>query len=180
MSKYVKELLQRDYENRLEKEEIEEFIIISTKSIAGNDNNEMRGELQQKGIHLMVVKNSMFKKALARRQMEDACELFDGPCTVAYGGDSIVDIARNLVEWSKKLEPMELKGAYLEGSSMGQEGVMELSKMPNRRQLQSRIVGAAQSPGGNLVSAINGPANTISACIKTIIDNAQDAEKEAA
>jgi len=177
MSKYVKGLLQAEFENRIANEGIENFLVIKTKGISGVDNNLMRGELLKKGIRLLVTRNSLFRKALVNREMDGAVDLFCGPCTVAYGGESIVDAAKEIVEWGKKVPQIEFLGAFLDGSALDGKAAEDIAKMPNKAELLGQLVTLIQSPAATVAGAIKGPASKIAGCIETI---ASGEDKEAA
>ena len=177
MSKFVKGLLQQDLAKAVDSENTKEFLVVSLMGVPGVDNNVMRGELKEKGIKLLVVKNSLFRSVLREHDMSDAADLFQGPCAVAFGGDSVVDVAKELKDWGKKVKAMEVKGAFLDGTVLDAKGAENLASMPTRKELQGQVAGCIASPGAKLAGALKGPGSKIAGCLKTIIEKA---EKEAA
>ncbi|MCF7974693.1 MAG: 50S ribosomal protein L10 [Phycisphaerae bacterium] len=177
MSKYVKELIQSEFEQKVADGDVREFIVFNVMGVPGVDNNVMRGELKQKGVEMFVVKNSLFRRALRSKDMESACGLFNGPCAVAFGGDSIVDAAKELVDWTKKVKAVKLKGAFLDGTVLDGDAAKELAKMPTRRELHGQIASCIMSPASQIAGALVGPSSKIAGCVKTIIEKA---EKDAA
>ena len=177
MSKYVKGLLQSELEKKITDNKVEEFLVVSVKGVSGVDNNVMRGELKKKGIKLTIVKNSLIKKALTNLKMDSAASLFNGPCAIAYGSDNIVDLAKEMTEWSKKNTLIEIKGAFLEGSPVDSKGAVDLAKMPTRTELLGQVVMLSQSVGRKLAAIIGSPAGVIAGCIEKVADRD---EKQAA
>lgn len=174
MSYLVKNLVQNEYEKMFG--DVSEFVVVDLTGVSGVDNNILRGELKKKGIRMTVVKNSLMCLALQKLGMDAACGIFAaGPCTVAYGGDSVVDVAKEVVDWAKKIKAITPKGAYVDGTLMAGDGVKELSKMPTRVELQGQVVQLALTPGTNVAGALVGPGGVIAGCIESVIEKLEEA-----
>jgi len=173
MGKFIKGLLQKELETTLSDNKVKEFMVISLSGVSGVNNNMLRGSLKKKGIRLTIVKNSIVKRALGNQKLEKAEDLFTGTCAIAYGGDSVVDVAREIVDWAKKVPAITIKGAYLDGTTLDATVAADLSKMPSRPELQGSIVGLMMSPARKIASAITSPASAIAGCLKTIIENGE-------
>lgn len=177
MSKFVKQLVQAQLDKKMAEQDVRDFMVVSTKGVGGVENNVMRGALKEKGIRVLVVKNSLFARALRDRKMDAAAQLFNGPCAIVYGGDSIVDVAKEMLVWLKKVPAVELKGAFVDGTLFDAKGAGLLSTMPTRVELQAKVVSCVLSPGARVAGALKGPAGVIAGCLKSIIEKA---EKQAA
>jgi large subunit ribosomal protein L10 len=174
MSKYVKGLLEKQLERKFT--DVTDFVVFDFKGIDGNTNNEMRGVLKEKGIGITLVKNAMMRRAFESLGREEAGTFFlEGPTAIAFGGDSVVDIAKEMEGWVKKFELVNFKGAFVDGAVVDAAGAKSLAKMKSRVELQGEVVLIAQSPGSNLAGAIAGPAGAIAGCIKTLVENLEEA-----
>ena len=169
MSKPVKQLITADYQRRFAG--VDEALLIDLRGIDANENNALRLDLAAKSIRVTVVKNSLARKAFAGTGLEPLSPALEG------GAESVVEVARALVEWARKVEELELKAAVLDGELFeGEAGIKRLSAYPTRPEAQARIVQLMLVPAGNLVRAITSPGALVAGIIKEINDKLEKGE----
>jgi large subunit ribosomal protein L10 len=167
MSKPVKELLIADYKKRFE--DLDGALIVDIRGMNANDNNDLRLGLQKKKIRVTVVKNTLARKALSGTNLEGLSVGLEGPTALAYGAESVVDVARELVDWARKIKQLTLKGAILDGTYYdGVEGVKRLSTFPTKEEAQARVVTLILSPARKVVGAALAPGSKILGIVKEI------------
>jgi large subunit ribosomal protein L10 len=167
MSKPIKELVIADYKKRFEN--IDGALLVDIRGMTSNDTNDLRLGLQEKRIRVTVVKNTLAKKAFAGTDLEALNEGLVGPSAVAYGDTSVVDVARQLVEWARKIKHLTLKGAVLDGHYYdGAEGVKRISNFPTKEEAQAKVVQLFLSPASNLLRAATSPGSNILGIVKEI------------
>jgi len=179
MSRPVKNWMIRDYKSILEQTlgDSEDVLLVSVRGIGANDNNAMRQELAEKQIHITVVRNNLAKKAFADSSLSALSPLLKGPSALAYGGETVVDVARALVDKAESVAGLELKGAVLDGELFeGEEGVKALSKFPTRDEAIAKVVTVILSPGRNVAGAAGGPAAGIAGILKSIEEKLENGE----
>ena len=63
--------------------------------------------------------------------------------------------ARELANFAKTAEKLEIKGGVVEGNAYDAAGIMEIAKIPGREALISRLLGSMQSPITNMARVLN-------------------------
>ena len=177
MSKPIKNLIVESYKNRFEG--LTGAVIIDVRGVKSNENNAIRSDLNDQGVRITVVKNSLAQKAFKDTAIEALNDLLDGPCAVAYGTNeegSVVHVARALIDKVKTIEALEFKGAVMEGVLFGPDEVEKLSKYPTRVEAQSQVIQIALSAAGNLISTFTSAGNEIAGVLKTMEEKLEKGE----
>ncbi|MCL2647764.1 MAG: 50S ribosomal protein L10 [Phycisphaerales bacterium] len=174
MSKRVKNLITDELQNKFTGAEaivVVDYTGIDSKTTAG-----IRAGLRKKKVKMTVVRNAMAAKALEGAGLKGASTLLTGTNAVVYGGDSIVDIVKELVDQGKKVEKLKIKGSVVEGQLLDSKATSALSLLPNKKELQGMIVGQILGPGRKLAGQIKGPAGKLAGQIKAVEEKAKDKE----
>ena len=151
--------------------------MVDIRGIDANANNSLRVDLIKKNIRVTVVKNSLARQALAGTKLEAVSDALVGPSAIAFGGESVVDVARELVDWAKKIKELDLKGAVLDGEYFdGEAGVARLSRFPTRDEAQAKVVQLILSPAGNIVSAAKSGGSNLLGIVKEIRERLEKGE----
>ncbi len=175
MSKPVKELITSEYKQRFG--ELEGAVIIDIRGIDANKNNAFRLDLQEKDIKVTVLKNTLARKAFSSTALESLMQAIEGPSALAYGAESVVEVARELVTWARKITELDLKGAVLDGEYFdGDKGVRRLSAFPTRDEALAKVVQLILSPAGNVVSAATSPGSELLGIVKEIREKLEKGE----
>jgi len=175
MSKKVKSLIEREIGSRLKG--VESCAVISPRGVDGIKNNNLRRKLREKGVRMLVVKNTLARRATADSKLKGFESLLDGPSAVLFGKESMPALARLLVEEKKLNDKLELRGVFFDGEVyVGEDGVKAASKLPTREEAVAQIVAAILGPGSKLVGALKGPGGKLAGILKTIEEKAPKEE----
>ena len=91
-------------------------------------------ELREKNIKLVVVKNSLARRATEGTPLAAAFEGVEGTLAIVWGGDDIVSLAKEIVRLAeaKEFEGFAARGGVMDGAKLTPAQVKEVSKWPSR------------------------------------------------
>ena len=167
MSKAMKDMIVRDYTSRLQG--FQDAAVISIRGVKAQDTTKLRTNLRKKKIRMTVVRNSLARRAFEGTGLKGLEPLLTGSSALAYGGASVVEVARELVAALKDMPTIELKGAILDGQLFaGEKGLKELSKFPTKEEALGQTVTLLLGPARKLAAQIKGPGASVAGIIKAI------------
>lgn len=174
MSKYVKQLQMKHLRKQFEG--VTSLLVVNVVGMDALSSNQLRLDLRKKGIHLQLVKNTLARKVFGEMGLGSAGQVLAGNSAVAWGGEGIVELAKEITDWAKKIAKLEIKGACVDGQVVGPAGVEQLSKLPSRLELLGRVVSLANAPAARLVMLANAPARNVASQLKTMAEKEDGAE----
>jgi ribosomal protein L10 len=168
MSKKVKDLIARDISERLEG--VESALLVNVVGIDANSTVLLRKQLYEQNIHLLVVKNSLAKRATEGTPLAPAFNGVEGNLALVWGAEDFVSLAKQIsaLGKSKKYEKFETRGGVMDGEQLSPARVLEISKWPSRTEQLSILMGQILSPGANLAGALLGPGGALASQIEQL------------
>ena len=147
------------------------FYVTDTAAMNAEKTSQLRRACFKNDIKLVVVKNTMFKKAL-----ELTGEDFSALNGALKGSSSIMfsntgnGPAKLIKEFRKGKEELPaLKAAYVEGSFyVGADQLDALVAVKSKNELIADVIALLQSPAKNVISALQNSGNTIHGVLQTL------------
>ena len=179
MSKLIKNMLVDDLKGRLQG--VGEVIVVSLGRLVAQKTTQLRQALRKKRISLQLVKNSLARRAMLGTPLEPALEEAEGMLAIAWGGDDVVDLAKELDRLSgvKDFDGFECRGGALDGARLDAGDVKKVAKWPTRVEQLSILSGQISSLAGTLAGQILSAGGTLAGQISQRADDLEKAGGEA-
>ena len=130
-------------------------VVVNYRGLTVAQATKLRKQLREAGVIYKVCKNTMMKRAFEGTDFAQLDEYLEGPNAIAISKEDATAPARIICNFAKKAEALEVKAGVVEGSVYDAAGIQELSKIPSREVLLSKLLGSLQSPITNLARVLN-------------------------
>ncbi len=130
-------------------------VLVDYRGITVEQDTKLRKELREAGIVYKVYKNTMMKRAFEGTAFAGLEEYLEGPSAIAISNEDATAPARIICKFAKEAKALEVKAGVVEGAVYDADGMIEISKVPSREELLSKLLGSIQSPITNFARVLN-------------------------
>jgi large subunit ribosomal protein L10 len=137
----------------------------SARGIYVADNNKitvaqvtrLRSNLRKKGMHFLVVKNTLAKIAATKSGKQAVGPYFKGPTSVILAPVDAAAPAKVIKDFQKdNKDLLAVKAAYVDGTMFNAAQVLQLADIPSREVLLAQFLGCLKAPMGNMAGVLSG------------------------
>jgi large subunit ribosomal protein L10 len=168
MSKYVKELVTEHLRQRLKG--VDDLLVVDVIGLNSHSTSELRKRLRSANVSLMVIKNSLARRATEGTRLSAAFEGATGTMAICWGAEDIVALARTITKLSgeKLFDKLLPRGGVMDGQPLDAEEIAKVSKWPSREEQLSILSGQILSPGRTLAAQLIGPGGMLASQVKKL------------
>jgi len=158
---------------RQELSETKHFYLTDTSGLNAEETSNLRRKCFDKEVKLLVVKNTLLRKALEQfdGEYDQLFDVLKNSTSVMFCETANVP-AKLIKEFRKGHERPLLKAAFVEESIyIGEDQLETLSSLKSKEELLGDVLSLLQSPMKNVVSALSSGGNNLAGALKTLSES---------
>ncbi|MCX5717785.1 MAG: 50S ribosomal protein L10 [Nitrospirae bacterium] len=129
---------------------------------------ELRRLLRGAGIEYKVVKNTLARAASAKTSLSVISDLLKGPVGIAIGYADPAQVAKKVIEYSKKNNKLKVSGGVVEGRLCNAEDIKSIAALPPREILLSMLAGVFNAPLSKMAGALSATVSSFAYAVKAL------------
>ncbi len=148
------------------------FYLTDISNLNASDTSDLRRKCFEKNVELVVVKNTLFKKALEKSEgnFEDFYDILKNSTSIMFCETGNIP-AKVIKDFRLKNDRPLLKAAFVEESIyLGDEQLDMLASLKSKDELIADVLALLQSPMTNLLSALQSGGNNLAGVLKTLAE----------
>jgi large subunit ribosomal protein L10 len=146
------------------------LIIAEYKGLTMKQIDEIRNKVRESGGEFHIVKNTLGEVAFKQAGMPLKEHLLEGSTAVAFAFKDAPILAKMMTEFARTMEPVKIKGGYLDKRLMSAEDVKSLADLPPLPVMRATLLGTILAPASKLVRTLAEPGRQVAAVLKAFAD----------
>lgn len=150
--------------------ESDSVILVDYRGLSVKLVSELRKSLREADASMTVYKNTLTELAIRELALPSLDEYLEGPTAFVFISGDPVAPAKVISTFAEKNTALEIKGALVGNSVLGNERVEALAKLPSREELLAKLLGTLQNPMRGFVTVAAGPARGLVTALQAVAD----------
>ena len=130
-------------------------VLVDYRGLTVEQDTALRKKLREAGVTYKVYKNTMMNFAFKGTDFEALAPYLEGPSAIAISTTDATAPARELADFAKTADKLEIKSGVVEGTYYDAKGMQVIATIPGREELLGRLLGSMQSPIANFARVLN-------------------------
>jgi large subunit ribosomal protein L10 len=121
------------------------LVIAEYRGITVAAMTKLRADARSKGVSLMVLKNTLARRAVAGSSFEVVADQMTGPLIYGFSEDAVA-AAKVVSDFAKTNDKLVIRAGAFGGKALDVNGVKQLANIPPKEVLLAQLLGLMQSP----------------------------------
>ena len=121
------------------------LVIAEYRGITVAAMTKLRSDARSKGVSLMVLKNTLARRAVAGSPFEVVADQMTGPLIYGFSEDAVA-AAKVVADFAKTNDKLVIRAGAFGGKVLDVNGVKQLASIPPKEVLLAQLLGLMQSP----------------------------------
>lgn len=131
-------------------------VLVDYRGINVAQDTELRRDLRSENVEYTVVKNTLTRFALDKVGLEGLDDQLNGTTSLATSTEDPLVPLHKLTKFSEKMGDLfTIKGVFIDGKVLQPAEYAELTDLPSRDALYSRVLGTMLAPISSLAVVLN-------------------------
>ncbi len=149
------------------KDRAKSVTFIHYRGLGANQLNDLRNKIRETGGELFITKNTLLKISFSDQKLNN---ILMGPTAAIFAYEDEIAPLKIVADFEKDNKLPTFTGGYFDGEGMIANDVIQLSKLPSKLELQSKLVGTLAAPMSGFLNVLQGNTRNLVYALKAIVD----------
>jgi len=154
LTKIQKKKIIEDLREKIERQKIMFFVNIMGLKV--KELFDLRKKLKNIDTQLLVAKKTLVNLVLKEKRLEIDLKKMEGEIALVIGYSDIILPAKTIWQFSEEYPNLKILAGILDHNFISAEKIIELAKLPTKKELLTKIVGSIKTPIINFVNVLAG------------------------
>ena len=150
-------------------------VLASHKGMSVGELTELRRQARESGVYLRVVRNTLFKRAVAGTEFECLRDAAAGPTMLALSKEDPGAAARLLKDAQRQWEALEVKAVAIGGRLYDAQEIDRVASLPTREEAIAQLMAVMQAPVAKLARTLKEVPAKLTRVLAAVRDHKESA-----